>query len=188
MDDTSIIDLYWQRSEDAIKETNKRYGAYCHCIADNILHNKEDAEECVNDTWLNAWNSMPTKRPEKLKFYLAKITRNLSFNKWKAQTSKKRGGGEMTVVLQELEESLAGDFNVEDAYLTKMLAKSINDFVQKLPERECNVFVRRYFFTEPIAVISKRYQLSENNVMVMLSRVRRKLKEQLRQEGYFIEQ
>ena len=95
MEDSRIVELYWQKDADAIKETNSKYGAYCFAIAENILHNKEDSEECVNDTWLNAWNALPPQKPTKLQMFLAKITRNLSFNRFHARTAEKRGGGEM---------------------------------------------------------------------------------------------
>lgn len=187
MEDGQIIELYWQKSENAINETNSKYGAYCFSIADNILNNKEDSEECVNDTWLNAWNAIPPQRPNNFKMFLAKITRNLSFNRIEAQNAKKRGGGELALVLDELSECLASKADVEDTYIAKELGQSIRLFVRKLPEREGNVFVRRYFFTESVAVIAKRYNLTENNVMVILSRTRKKLKIHLEKEGYYVE-
>lgn len=106
MDDKQIIELYWQRNEDAIHETSLKYGSYCYSIAHNILSNNEDSEECVNDTWLKAWNSIPPQRPVHLKMFLAKITRNLSFDKYKAGKAAKRGNGEIAVVLDELSECL----------------------------------------------------------------------------------
>ena len=111
MEDSRIVELYWQKNADAIKETDSKYGAYCFAIADNILHNEEDSEECVNDTWLNAWNAMPPQRPTKLRLFLAKITRNLSFNRFQAQGAKKRGGGEINLVLDELAECIAHESN-----------------------------------------------------------------------------
>ena len=188
MEDDQIIALYWQKSADAITETNKKYGAYCFAIADNILHSKEDAEECVNDTWLHIWNAIPPQRPHRLKLFLAKITRNLSFNRFHARTAQKRGGGELEFVLDELAECIAVDSDVEGTYEAKELGQSLNAFIQALPVRDGNVFVRRYFFTESVAAIAKRYGLSENNVMVILSRTRKRLKTQLTKEGYFHEQ
>lgn len=185
MEDSQIVALYWQRSPDAIKETENKYGAYCFSIADNILHSKEDAEECVNDTWLKTWNAIPPQRPNKLQLFLAKITRNLSFNRYKAKAAEKRGGGEMPIVLDELAECVAGDTTVEQSYAAKELERCIGAFVRTLPEREGNVFVRRYFFTESVSQIAKRYGLTENHVMVILSRTRKKLKIQLIKEGFF---
>ena len=116
MEDSRIVELYWQKNADAIKETDSKYGAYCFAIADNILHNKEDSEECVNDTWLNAWNAMPPQKPTKLQMFLAKITRNLSFNRFNARSAEKRGGGEIVLVLDELAECLARETDVESEY------------------------------------------------------------------------
>jgi len=187
MEDSRIIALYWQKSADAISESNRKYGAYCFTIANNILHNNEDSEECVNDTWLNAWNAMPPQKPGKLRAFFARITRNLSFNRYEARTAEKRGGGEIGLVLDELAECLASESDVEAEYEGKELGRCIDRFVSSLPERDGNVFMRRYFFTEPVALIAQRYGLTENNVMVILSRTRKKLKQELIKEGYIHE-
>ncbi len=184
MEDGQIIELYWQKDVDAISETANKYGAYCFTIAENILHNTEDSEECVNDTWLHAWNAIPPQRPTVLRMFLARITRNLSFDRFNAKNAKKRGGGEITFVLDELAECLSSGANVEAAYESKELGQCIRRFVRALPERDGNVFVRRYFFTDPVADIAKRYCLTENNVMTILSRTRKKLKSHLLKEGY----
>ncbi len=188
MDDLQIVELYWQRNEKAITETDSKYGAYCFVIAHNILHNKEDSDECVNDTWLNAWNAMPPQRPGKLRMFLAKITRNLSFNRYNASRAEKRGGGEIPLVLEELAECLASETDVENDLMTKELGESIRLFVKALPERDAGIFLRRYFFTEPVSEIAERFGMTENNVMVILHRVRKKLKAHLIKEGYFDEQ
>lgn len=188
MEDYQIVGLYWKKDENAIKETSDKYGAYCFAIADNILRNTEDSEECVNDTWLNAWNAMPPQRPARLRMFLAKITRNLSFNRFNARSAQKRGGGEIVLVLDELAECIASETDVASEYEAKELGQSIRKFVQSLPERDGNIFVRRYFFTEPIAQIAEKYGLSENNVAVILSRIRKKLKTHLIKEGFFSEQ
>lgn len=185
MEDSQIIELYWQKNTDAISESANKYGAYCFTIADNILHNTEDSEECVNDTWLHAWNAMPPRRPNVLRMFLARITRNLSLDRFYARNAEKRGGGEIFLVLDELAECLASRASVETAYEGKELVQCIRHFVRELPERDGNVFVRRYFFTEPITAIADRYGLTENNVMVILSRTRKKLKLELMKEGYF---
>ena len=176
MEDSRIVELYWQKNADAIKETDSKYGAYCFTIADNILHNKEDSEECVNDTWLNAWNAMPPQKPTKLQMFLAKITRNLSFNRFNARSAEKRGGGEIVLVLDELAECLAGESDVESEYEARELGRCIRMFVRALPERDGNVFVRRYFFTEPVAEIAKRYdcfQKQEETHVAEMGRHRR---------------
>ena len=157
MADRRIIDLYWQRDENAVRETDAVYGAYCCAIARNILGSREDAEECVSDTWLQAWNSIPPQRPANLRLFLAKITRNLAFNKYKARTAYKRGGGEIAAVLDELEDCLADGTDTESAYFAKELEQGVGRFVRTLAERERCVFVRRYFFTEPVAEIAARY-------------------------------
>lgn len=184
MEDSQIIELFWQKNPEAISKTANKYGAYCSTIAKNILHNAEDSEECVNDTWLHAWNAIPPQRPNALRMFLAKITRNLSFDRFIAQNAEKRGGGEIPLVLDELAECLAGETDVEAEYESRELGQCIRQFVRILPERDGNVFVRRYFFTEPVADIAKRYGLTQNNVMVILSRTRRKLKAHLLKEGY----
>ena len=184
MEDSQIVELYWQKNADAISETSSKYGAYCFTIANQILCSKEDSEECVNDTWLHAWNAMPPQRPNVLRMFLAKITRNLSVNRFKARGAEKRGGGEIDPVLDELADCLGGGTDVEAAYEVKELERCIQRFVRGLPERDGNVFVRRYFFTEPAAAIAERYGLTENNVMVILSRTRKKLKLKLVKEGY----
>ena len=184
MEDSQIIELYWQKNADAISETARKYGAYCFAIAENILHSTEDSEECVNDTWLRAWNAIPPQKPNVLRVFLAKITRNLAFNRFNARNAEKRGGGEITLVLDELGECLDGGADAESVYEAKELRQCIRRFVRLLPEREGNVLVRRYFFAEPVADIAKRYGLTENHVMVILSRARKKLKAHLLKEGY----
>lgn len=184
MEDRQIIELYWQRNADAISETASKYGAYCFQVADNILHDAEDSEECVNDTWLRAWEAMPPGRPDVLRMFLAKITRNLSFDRFRARNTKKRGSGEIVLVLDELEECLAGRTDVQTAYEGKELGQYIRRFVRGLSWQDGNVFVRRYFFTEPVSAIAGRYGLTENNVMVILSRTRKKLRLELMKEGY----
>ena len=114
MKDNQIIELYWSRDENAIRETNQKYGNYCFTVADNILHNREDSDECINDTWLQAWKAMPPQKPARLRIFLAKITRNLSFNRFNARTAQKRGGGEINFVLDELAECIASESDVED--------------------------------------------------------------------------
>lgn len=186
MTDEKIIELYFVRNEMAIEETDRKYGAYCFQISNNILNCREDSEECVNDTWLKTWDSIPPTKPQCFRLFLARIVRNLSFNKYKAKYTDKRGNGEIALILDELEECIAGTNDVEDFYMTKELQSTLNIFVCSLPKRECNVFVRRYFYSDSIKDISKRYDLSENNVRVMLNRTRNKLKARLEKEGYFV--
>lgn len=184
MEDSEIVDLYWQHSELAISETINKYGAYCRAVAYNILHSEEDCEECVNDTWLRVWNTIPPQRPALLRMFLAKITRNLAFDRFKAQTAGKRGGGETELILDELNECIPANEDTESRFLAKELEETVNRFVHTLSARDCNLFVRRYFFAESVEVIAKRYGLSANHVTVLLSRTRQKLKAHLKKEGY----
>lgn len=186
MEDDQIIDLYWQRQERAIRETDHKYGSYCFAIANHILSNSEDSEECVNDTWLRAWNAMPPGRPGRLKLFLAKITRNLSLDKWKYRTARKRGAGATEMALEELQDCIAGTAATEDIIVQKELAESINRFLRSLPERECSIFLRRYFYLDTIKDIAKRYALKESNVLMILSRSRSKLRTYLEKEGYIL--
>ena len=134
MNDRQIIELFWQRSETAITETASKYGKYCHTIAYNILANTQDSEECVNDTWMSAWNSMPDKRPQKLCSFLGRITRNFAISKGIANGREKRGGKAVTLALEELDECIASGYNLDSEIEEKELARAINDFIKTLPE------------------------------------------------------
>lgn len=184
MEDRELIQRFWERDPDAVSAAADKYGAYCYTIAERILHSQEDSEECVNDAWLHAWNAIPPQRPNVLRLFLARITRNLAFDRLQARNAEKRGGGGIDVVLDELEECLGSGTDVAAEFEVKELRACILRFVAALPEREGNVLVRRYFFTEPVADIARRYGLTENHVMVMLSRTRKKLKAHLCKEGY----
>ncbi len=183
MRDNEIIDLYWSRDERAIEESDTKYGAYCYVVAQNILQSHEDSEECVSDTWLRAWKSIPPQRPSVLRAFLAKITRNLALDKYRAQGAKKRGNGQMNVVLDELAECLDDSRSVEGEIEAKELRRMINSFVKSLSDREGDIFIRRYFYVESVADIADRYEISENYVSVMLSRTRKKLRKYLEQRG-----
>ncbi len=184
MEDSQIIALYWQRNTAAIEETNKKYGSYCFSVAEHILQNNQDAEECVNDTWLRAWNAIPPQKPAKLSSFLAKIIRNLALDRYTARCAEKRGGGELALVLEELAQCIPAACDVAREYEYKELVTAIQKFAFTLPKRECNVFLRRYFYTEAVAEIAGRYGLSQNHVLVMLSRTRRKLRKFLEKEGF----
>ncbi|MBE5793521.1 MAG: sigma-70 family RNA polymerase sigma factor [Clostridiales bacterium] len=187
MKDSEIIGLYWNKDLKAIPASMEQYGAYCFTIANGILDDAQDSEECVNDTWLRAWNAIPPTRPTVLKVFLAKITRHLSFDRYKARKSLKRGGGETMLVLEELAECIADESDVEGQVNARELGEVINQFVERLPEREQKLFIRRYFFSEAIKTIADRYEMNENAVNVMLSRVRKRLRIHLSKEGYFDE-
>lgn len=187
MDDNDIIDLYWKRDQKAITYTTQKYEGYCYKIANNILDSREDSEECVNDTWLTAWNEMPPKRPNYLKLFLARIVRNIAVNVLEARMAKKRFGRETLLPLEELSECVGDGKSIEDELEAKELEKCIGRFVSELPEREGNLFTRRYFFSESIKAIAKGYGLTPHNATVILGRTRSKLREYLKQEGYLDE-
>ncbi len=186
MEDGTIIELYWQRSEEAVTETEKKYGAYCGTVARQILHDAEDEKECVNDAWLAAWNAIPPARPSCLRAFLAKITRNVALTRLEKKGALKRGAKAVLIPLDELEECV-GDTDTEKAAEERALEETVRRFVRSLPERDGNVFIRRYFFADPVSEIAERYGLSENNVAVILSRTRKKLKKTLIGEGYLYE-
>jgi len=183
MDDTKIIDLYWSRSESAIAETAKKYGSYCRSIAFRILHNDQDSEECVNDTWLGAWNAMPPKRPAELSTFLGRITRNLSLNRWKQYSAEKRGSGEMTVALEELRECVPAPGGVEAVMDDMALTERIDRFVGTLPAEQRKIFVQRYWYLCSIREIAHNCGVSVNKVKVTLFRTRQALREALLKEG-----
>ncbi len=184
MEDNTIIDLYWERSEEAISVTVAKYGGYCYSIAYNILYDKEDSEESVNDTWLAAWNTMPPKRPQILSAFLGKITRYISLDRWKNLHATKRGGGMVPLVLDELEECVSNSKGIEETYVEKEMINSINDFLETLPEKERNVFMCRYWYMDAIQNIAKRFGYTESKVTSMLHRSRKKLKKHLEKEGW----
>lgn len=182
MNDREIVNLYWQRSEQAITEPEQKYGRYCYIIAYNILENSEDSEECVNDTWMSAWNSMPDKRPERLSPFLARITRNFALTKIVRRTAKKRGG-EAELALEELDECIASGYDLEKEIEDRELSRAIDAFVGQLPEEEQLVFVSRYWFVATEREIAEKLGLSRSGVAAMLKRTRSKLRAYLLMEG-----
>jgi len=183
MDDSSIIALYWERSDRAIAETAHKYGTYCHYIANAILESREDAEECVNDTWLRTWNTIPPQRPERLQTFLGKITRNLALNRREKNRAQKRGTGQTSLVLDELAECV-GAGSGEDRITDEMhLRDVLNRFLAGLPVKTRKIFVRRYWYMSPVKEIAAEYRISESKVSVTLFRTRNQLKAVLEKEG-----
>ena len=183
MNDKEIVDLYWMRSEQAIQETEKKYGKYCHIIAYNILGNPEDSEECVNDTWLAAWNAMPDKRPERLNPFLANITRNFALSKIVRQNAKKRGGGEVELALEELDDCIPSGYSLEKELEDRELAQAIDHFIRTLSEEEAFAFIARYYFLATEREIAEKRGYTRSKVSMMLKRSRDRLKKYLLQEG-----
>lgn len=184
LEDKEIVRLYWDRSQEAIPATSEKYGNYCMSIAQNILGNREDAEECVNDTYLNAWNGIPPHRPAVLSTFLGKITRNLSYNRYKYNRTDKRGGGELPVVLDELAECVSGNNEVEQEIDRQELVHTINAFLNTLSPKKRSIFICRYWHTASISDIAKRHGMKEGAVSMTLNRLRQKLHNYLLERGY----
>ena len=186
MDDEMIYDLYFARDEEAIRQTDKKYGRYCFSIAYGILHTREDADECVSDTWTRTWNAIPPKRPSVFSSFLAKITRNLSFNRYEELHAAKRGSGETALALDELSEVIGHKSDVEENMDLIYLKDSINRFLRDLPKEERVFFVQRYFYVCSIDEIARKNLASPSKVKMTLLRTREKLREALRKEGYAV--
>ena len=183
MSDNEIMELYWNRDEAAIAATADTYGNYCYSIAYTILRSNEDAEECVNDTWLNAWNSIPPQRPNRLSTYLGKITRNLSINRYKLLNARKRGMGQVELALSELEGCVPAQETVEQITDEMVLVNAIEAFLRGQPRRERNIFVGRYWYLYSIRELADAYDMSGSRVASLLFRMRNKLKLHLEKEG-----
>ena len=183
MEDAKIVELFWERKECAIQAASDKYNSFCFRIAYKILYSREDSEECVNDTWLGAWKSMPPQRPERLSTYLGKITRNLSINRFKKYTAEKRGLGQTVLVLSELEDCIPDQANVEQMIDEQILVKAINDFLYAQPEQKRNIFIRRYWHLFSIKDIAVAYGMSESKVASLLFRMRNDLKTYFEKEG-----
>ena len=183
MEDKQIIELYWERNQEAISQTAEKYGNYCTTIARNILQNEEDAEECVNDTWLGAWNSIPPKRPEHLPSFLGKLTRYKAIDCWRASHREKRGGCAVEIALDEIAEVVPACDSPEQDILNQELVQAINRFLASLTATERNVFIVRYWYLVDIAGISERFGFSYSKVHSMLHRIRKKLRQYLQKEN-----
>ena len=183
MEDMQIVDLYFARNEQAIGETDVKYGKYLFSIAHNILYDRLDAEEAVNDTYMGAWHSIPPHRPNRLSTYLGKITRRCALEKWKTNHAKKRGGGEVPLALEEFSECISGNDSPQSQLEMKELTQTINAFLKTLPETEQRIFICRYWYLHPIKTIARDFGFTESKVKSMLSRTRTKLKISLQKEG-----
>ena len=184
MEDERIVALYWERSEDAIRQTQSKYDNYCMGSAGRILSNHEDARECVNDTYLAAWDAIPPQRPAVLSTFLGKLTRRISIDRWRALTADKRGGSAVTVALEELEACIPGGTDPVKEVEAKELARAISGFLRTLPYIQRKVFLMRYFEMADLTQIQEKFQISNSKAKSMLHRTRRKLKTYLQEEGY----
>ena len=181
MDDSEILDLYFARSEPAIVQTDQKYGFYCYSIAKRILSDPLDAEESVNDTYYSAWKLIPPRRPQRFSTFLGKITRNLAIDRWRYRNACKRGGGEVTLALDELKDCASQD-SLEKAMDRKELAVAFNSFLESLPETERLVFLSRYWYLDPISDIAEHFGFSVSKVTSMLRRTRGRLRQALEKE------
>lgn len=175
MDDREIVELYWQRDEDAVADTAEKYGGYCRAIALGILHSEEDAEECLNDVWAAAWNAMPPQRPDDLRAFLARITRNLALKRVRAMTAEKRGGGETMLALEELEEVVPDGKTLDEAVEERELGRKLDAFLATLNVAERRVFLCRYWYFDSVRDIAARFGYGESRVKMMCLRTRKKL-------------
>ena len=183
MEDEKIVDLYWRRDENAIRETAGKYGGYCRTVAWHILEDEQDAEECVSDTWMRAWNSMPTNRPRLLAPYLGKLTRWISLSRLRERKSLKRGGGELPLVLDELAEVVPSGEDVEKRLEMKELAQAVRAFLGRIDETQAQVFLSRYWYIASVAEIAGKFGFTESKVTAMLHRTRTALRRYLKEEG-----
>lgn len=184
MDDSRIVTLYWDRDQRAVEETAKKYGPYCYSIAQRILGDQLDAEECVNDTYHAAWASIPPHKPAVLSTYLGKLTRRISLKVLRSRDTQKRGCGQVALSLEELGECIPSGRNVEEGVDFQALVQTLNSFLATLPADERRVFVCRYWHVMPIPEICSRYGFSKSKVESMLHRTRSKLENLLIKEGY----
>ena len=184
MEDSRIVALYWARNEEAIAETDRKYGGYCRTIAMNILSDFGDAEECVNDTWLQAWNAIPPHPPTVLSAFLGAITRRLSLDRWRRNTRKKRGGGQVPLALEELSQCVSASDEPEEAAQLAELTRTLEAFLKGLSSRDRDLFLCRYWYLASIREIAQAFRLPESRVKVILFRTRNKLKDHLEQEGF----
>lgn len=184
MEDSAIVTLYWQRSKQAIAESDTKYGPYCGHIAYGLLQNSEDAQECVSDTWLAAWNAMPPHRPAVLRLFLGKLTRRLSLQRLRRQGRLKRGGGEAALALEELGDCVPLGGDAQQALEGRELTRLLNRFLSGLPAAQRQVFLARYWYGAAVKDIARQFGYSESKVKSMLYRTREKLRLTLEKEGY----
>ena len=184
VDDSEIVRLFTERSEEAIAAAMAKYKGYCTKIAYNILYSREDAEECVNDAFLKVWDMIPPNKPEMLSTFIGKITRNLAINRYRQTLAEKRGGGEAAVAFEELSAVISDNTDIADEAERRELLGEINRFLGKLPEKKRNIFVCRYWYCDSIRDIAEQFQVSESNASVILNRTRQKLREYLKKRGF----
>lgn len=185
LSDEDIINLYWNRNEKAISETDHKYGRYLFTIAYNILHDNMDCEECVNDTYFSTWNRIPPTRPNVFQVFLSKITRNVAVDKYRKEKAEKRIPSEMINSLDELGDCIPDSTNVEEMIFIKKASELLNEYLFQLNKKESLVFVCRYYYCDSIETIARMLKVSESTIYRMLAKMRAELKEKLAKEGYY---
>lgn len=184
--DEQIIELYWSREEGAIRETDKKYGQFLFRIAYNMLHDREDSEECQNDTYLGAWNSMPPARPLVLPAFLVQIMRRVSINRYREKNCQKRVPSELTVALEDAQNTLYHGESVESAYEAAEVGKIINDYVKALPDRQRYIFIDRFYLAESVETIAADLKISPATVYRELDKIKQGLKLHLERNGIYV--
>lgn len=184
MEDSDILELYWQRQPAALEQTEHKYGSMLMGVANHILASREDSEESVNDTYLAAWNAIPPHRPDSLAAFLCKLTRRISIDLLRKRESRKRRGSQYTLSLSELSECLPGGEDTEQKVEGKLLAAAVTEFVKQLPNRTRQVFLGRYYFLDSVQEIAGYCGMTQANVKTVLHRARIALREYLEQEGF----
>ncbi len=182
MEDAAIIELYWARDQLAIVESDRKYGGFCANLASNILRSVQDAEECVNDTWHRAWNTMPPQRPGSLRAYLGRIVRNLAIDRWRRKNTQRRGGG-LEVMLSELEGCLPGGQDAQQELENREITRAIEDWLDGLEAGDRAMFLRRYWYGEGVGELARRWGRSSSAVTRRLGRLRESLRGFLEERG-----
>ncbi len=183
MNDQAIVQLFWDRNEDAIRECKKQYEEYCMYIANNVLYNRQDSEECVNDALLAAWKSIPPQKPDNLRTYLGKLIREIAINRWKKNNRQKRNAGSVVRSLDEIAEMVSGG-DIEEEIEASEIAREISRYLYTIDETKRNVFIRRYWYYDSVESICLMYGFGKSKVLVMLKRTRDDLAAHLRKEGF----
>ncbi len=184
MEDSEIVALYWARDPRSIRESETKYGSYCAAIARNILGSPEDAEECVSDTWLRAWNAMPPQKPALLSSFFGRITRNLAFDRWRSRSAEKRGGGETAAVLEELGDLVSGGDDPQKRLENGELMRDLNAFLRSLPQEKRRLFLRRYWYCDGVSALARDMGWGESRLKTALHRLRKVLRAHLEKEGH----
>lgn len=186
MEDQEIVQLFWERSESAVQEASRKFGSYCRSIANGILKNHEDSEDCVNEALMRVWEAIPPKKPSSLCAFIGRITKNIALDRIRHSESKKRGGGELALVYEELSEIVPDGASVEDELERKEMMSAVSSFLRKSSDTNRRAFVLRYWYCRSVKDIAAELGIKEEHTYVILSRMRERLRDHLKKEGYDI--